>query len=138
MKTGARILLIEDDANDVEIVMEQLKRAKFESHVKVITNGRLAINYLFDEKEECESLIAIFLDLKLPSISGIKILEKLRADDRLRHLHVIVMTNSSDPNDLKKCRDLGVTHYLPKPIMLTAFIKAVADSFHTRPVDIAL
>src|SRR5476651_254512 len=114
MKNDTRILIIEDNPNDVELVMHQLKLAKLDPHVKVIKDGRLAVNYLTNEKTECESLVAVFLDLKLPFISGITVLEKIRADEQLQHLPVIVMTSSNSPADLEKCQALGVTHFIPK------------------------
>ena len=135
MKPDARILIIEDDPKDVELVMYQLQMAKFDPLVKVITDGKSAVSYLTDERAGCESLVVVFLDLKLPFISGIKVLEKIRADDRIRHLPVIVMTSSNSPDDLEKCLQLGVTHFIPKPITFSAFAKAVADSFHNRPLE---
>jgi len=135
MKTETRILFIEDDPKDVELVMHQLKLAKLDSHVKVITDGRAAVNYLTRERAECESLVVVFLDLKLPFVSGIKVLEKIRADDRLRHLPVIVITSSSDPADLEKCHELGAMHFLQKPVTFSAFAKAVADCIHNRPAE---
>jgi len=135
MKSDTRILFIEDDPKDVELVMSQLKMAQLDPHVKVITDGRAAVRYLTDEKTECESLVIVFLDLKLPFVSGIQVLETIRADDRLQHLPVMVMTSSNNPADLEKCLELGVTHFLPKPITFSVFAKAVADCIHNRPAE---
>ena len=132
MKTLRRILMIEDNPDDEALLMRQLKKAELEKHVKVIHDGGKALDYLTDERFRCEDLAAIFLDLKLPTISGLKILETLRADDRLRDLPVIVMTSSNIPEELERCRELGVSCYVSKPLTFSSFAKAFADTFHAR------
>jgi two-component system, response regulator len=110
--------------------MRQLKKAQLGEHVKMIGDGRQALDFLM--LAEADHLIALFLDLKLPGLSGLLLLEKVRSDDRRKHLPVIVMTSSNSPKDLESCKELGVSSYVQKPVTFTAFSKAVADMFH-RP-----
>ena len=124
--------MIEDNPDDEALLMRQLKRAELEKHVKVIHDGGKALDYLTDERSRCEDLAAVFLDLKLPTLGGLKILEAIRADDRLRDLPVIVMTSSNAPEELEKCRELGVSCYVSKPLTFSSFAKAFADTFHAR------
>ncbi len=127
-----RILIIEDDPDDEAILLRQLRKAQLDGQVRVIADGDRALNYLSDAKYRCEDLIAVFLDLHLPTLGGIKLLEAIRAADRLRHLPVIVMTSANAQDELDKCRALGVVSYVAKPISFAAFLKAIADTFHVR------
>ena len=132
MKTRTRILIIEDNPDDEILLLRQLKKAKLDEHVKVIADGARALRFLTDPTQKCENLVAVFLDLQLPTLGGINLLEAIRADERLRHLPVIVMTSSNVPEEMERCRQLGVSSYVQKPVGFSAFAKAVADSFHTR------
>ena len=120
-----QILVVEDNADDSFLLTRQLARAHFEDCVTVIGNGEDAFDYL----QHSASPLAVFLDLRLPGMSGVELLEKIRNDERLRPVPVIVMTCSVDPKDVEECSRLGVTAYLPKPVGLTAFIKTVAHLF---------
>ena len=123
-----RILIIEDNPDDGALLMRQLKKAQLGEQVKMIGDGRQALDFLM--LAEADHLIAIFLDLKLPNLSGLLLLQKVRADDRRKHLPVIVMTSSNSPKDLESCKELGGSSYVQKPVTFTAFSKAVADTFH--------
>jgi two-component system response regulator len=127
-----RVLVIEDNADDRELLLRQLKKSGMESHVKFIDNGKEALDFLMHPRNPglVQALIAIFLDLKLPSMGGLELLRHLRANDRYENLPVIVMTSSNDPKDMEECRRLKVTSYVAKPVSFTTFSKAVADVFH--------
>jgi len=126
-----RIVIVEDNAADLGLLMRHLKKAKFDKHVKVISDGKAAFEWLSGGDQPGKDLIAVFLDLSLPSISGLRVLEMIRSNEGTRHLPVIVMTGSVDPEDLNKCRQLGVSCYVQKPITVATFTKAVADIFHS-------
>ena len=126
-----RIVIVEDNAADLALLMRHLKKAKFDKHVKVISDGKAAFEWLSGGDQPGKDLIAVFLDLSLPSISGLRVLEMIRSNEGTRHLPVIVMTGSVDPEDLNKCRQLGVSCYVQKPITVATFTKAVADIFHS-------
>ena len=127
-----RVIVIEDNADDCELLLRQLKKSGMDSHVKFIANGQEALDFLTGARGSAlaEELIAIFLDLKLPSLDGLELLRRLRASDKLQNLPVIVMTSSNDPKDVEECRRLKVTGYVTKPVSFTTFYKAVADVFH--------
>jgi len=133
MNTGTRILIIEDSSDDQELLMRQLRKAQLDRQVKVISNGKVALEFLMDKDASHEDLVAVFLDLKLPLVSGLELLDKIRQSDnkRIRNIPVIVMTSSNTPADLEKCQQLRVSSYVQKPITFSAFAKAVAKSFHT-------
>ena len=124
-----RVLVIEDNNDDSDLLVRQLMRNNFEGSVKVVPDGQEAWDLLQDDAAR-QDLIAIFLDLKLPRISGLKLLARIRADSKLCTMPVFVMTSSNDPKDLDECTRLGVEGYIPKPVTFTTFSKAVADLFH--------
>jgi two-component system response regulator len=139
-----RVLVVEDNDDDRELLLRQLRKTGMDSHVKFISNGQEALEFLTKPRAVSlsEDLIAIFLDLKLPSLSGLELLRRLRVRDELQDTPVIVMTSSNDPKDLEECRRLKVTNYVSKPVTFTSFSKAVADVFHLprlqgepRPVE---
>ncbi|MEI9999594.1 MAG: response regulator [Verrucomicrobiota bacterium] len=118
--------MVEDDADDSFLLRRQLVRAQFDDCVKVIGNGQDALDYL---RQAPVLPLAVFLDLRLPGLSGTQLLHAIRDDVRLRELPVIVMTGSSDPRDIAECGSLGVEAYLAKPVRLSTFIKTVAHLF---------
>ena len=132
---SVRVLVIEDDPNDRDLLLRQLRKSGMDSHVKFISDGREALNFLTTSIHR--ELIAIFLDLRLPGLSGLELLQQLRQRDELHHLPVIVMTSSNDPKDLQECQRLRVINYVSKPVSFSAFYKAVADVFHLPKTNTA-
>jgi len=130
--SGPRILVVEDNADDRELLLRQLRKAKLANHMKFITDGKEALDFLTGPKadEIADNLIALFLDLKLAGMGGIELLRRLRQHEAYAETPVIVMTSSNDPHDLEQCQQLKVAHYVTKPVSLTAFAKAIADTFH--------
>lgn len=128
-----RILVVEDNADDEELLMRQLKKADLHTQVKVINDGGTAFAYLTDEQHEAEKLVAIFLDLELPTLTGVELLGAIRSHERLRHLPVILMTSSNAPEQIDRCHTLGISSFVSKPVTFTKFANAVADTFHNSP-----
>ena len=135
MKSPRQILMIEDNSDDEALLLRQLKKAKLERHIRVIHDGGKALEYLMDERFKCEDLAAIFLDLRLPSIDGLRILEAIKSEGRLQNVPVVVMTSSNAPEELEKCHELGVSSYINKPVTFSSFAKAFADTFQNRRVS---
>jgi len=126
-----RVLIVEDNDDDSRLLLRQLRKSGIDAHVKFISDGRQALDFLTGEGQSAaEELIALFLDLKLPSLSGVELLRRLRDHDDFRNLPVIVMTSSNDPADLEECQKLKVVNYVTKPVTFATFSKAVADVFH--------
>jgi two-component system response regulator len=127
-----QILVVEDDATDSLLLARQLAKAQIDNHVIFIDNGKEALDFLL---QATAPPFAIFLDLHLPGLSGIELLEKVRQEPRLKAVPVIIMTGSNDPHDVKKCSTLGVIAYLPKPLKLTTFVGAITHVFHTTTIS---
>jgi CheY-like chemotaxis protein len=127
-----RILIIEDNSDDAALLQRQLKKAQLNKHIKTLSDGGEALSYLIDERFATEDLAPIFLDLHLPKVNGLQLLETIRSEERLLSVPVIVMTSSNSPEELERCRELGVACFVSKPLTFSSFAKAFADTFHAR------
>jgi two-component system response regulator len=114
------ILVVEDNMDDSFLLTRQLARANLGNQVRVIGDGQDALDFLLDGVETPQ---VIFLDLRLPRVSGLDLLRRIRQEDRLHTLPVIVMTGSLNPHDVEACAALGVTAYLPKPVGIATFAR---------------
>jgi two-component system, response regulator len=124
------ILLVEDNPNDVELTLRALQKHNLANKVRVVSDGAEALDFIFGDHlpgEAPDSLKLILLDLKLPKVSGLEVLEKLKSDPRTRSTPVVVMTSSGEDLDLQECYRLGVNSYVVKPVEFDAFSKVVAD-----------
>lgn len=126
-----RILIVEDNPDDEILLLRQLQKAKLDSQVKIIADGRTALEFLRDESGKSEDLVAVFLDLQLPRVSGLQLLEAIRSQERTKHLPVVLMTSSNAPRETNRGRELGAA-FVTKPVTFSSFTKAVADSFHSQ------
>jgi len=124
-----RVVVVEDNEDDRDLLMRQLRKSQIDNHVKFIADGKEALAFLADLPPSAPfcDLIAIFLDLRLPGMSGVDVLREIRRTPRVRNTPVVIMTSSLDPKDFEACQDLGVSAYIPKPITFEAFSKAVTS-----------
>jgi CheY-like chemotaxis protein len=129
VKKNVRVVVIEDNSDDSDLLVRQLQKNNFAGSVQIIPDGKRAWDLLLADDSR-QNLIAIFLDLHLPSLSGIKLLDRIRSHPELRTVPVFVMTSSNNPKDVKKCVRLGVEGIIIKPVTFTTFSKAIADLFH--------
>lgn len=128
----ARILVVEDDPADRELLHLRLKKERMADNVIFVRDGIRALSVLedFQTGRREGKLIAVFLDLRLPGMDGLDLLRRIRAEREMEDLPVIVMTGSSDPKDIEECQRLKVVSYVEKPITFGSFSKAIANVFH--------
>jgi CheY-like chemotaxis protein len=124
--------VVEDNANDRDLLTRQLRKSGIDSHVKFLTDGREALDFLskLPPAQPFTDLIAIFLDLHLPGMSGVELLREIRRQPRVSTVPVIVMTSSLDPTDFEACQALKVAAFVPKPVTFEAFSKAITGLRH--------
>lgn len=125
------ILLVEDNANDIELTLLALERAGLQNPVQVLRDGAEALEFLRRQNEwaECKAAepAVILLDKKLPKLDGHEVLAAVKADPALKHIPVVMLTSSREEVDLLKSYDLGVNAYVVKPVEFEDFMDAVRD-----------
>jgi len=121
---AADILLVEDNPNDAELTQRALKKTNLAARLAIARDGAEALEYLLGNRPKPK---VIFLDLKLPKIDGIEVLRRIRADDRMRSVPVVVLTSSQEERDISQCYKLGINSYVVKPVEFDKFYKAVGD-----------
>ncbi|EAZ88520.1 response regulator receiver protein [Crocosphaera chwakensis CCY0110] len=118
------MLLIEDDPNDIELIQLALENYNFVHEIDIVEDGEQALEYLFgrgDDTPRRQLPRVILLDLKLPKINGIQVLEAIRRDPRTNQIVVVVMTSSAEDRDIEACYNLGVNSYIIKPFDFQQF-----------------
>jgi len=127
---GKPILLVEDSADDVALTIRALKKNNIANEVVVAVDGVEALDWLFGTgthagRDPLQVPAVILLDLKLPRVDGLEVLQRLRADTRTRLLPVVILTSSSEEQDLVKGYALGANSYIRKPVDFGQFTEAV-------------
>lgn len=120
-----RILLVEDNPNDLELTMHALSASKLSNPVVVARDGAEALEQLFGTDDQAEPPQLILLDLKLPKVDGLEVLERIKGDARTRTIPVVVLTSSSEGPDIDRAYRLGVNSYIVKPVDFGQFCDTV-------------
>jgi CheY-like chemotaxis protein len=131
MSKLGRILLVEDDPKDVELTLTALGEYRLANEVVVARDGQEALDYLHCEGEFSnrpdENPSVMLLDLKLPKIDGLDVLQHIRSDGRLKLIPVVVLTSSHEEKDKLRSYTLGVNAYVVKPVDFHEFVNAVKE-----------
>lgn len=124
-----KILMAEDDPQDIELALIALAEYNLANEVVVTTDGEETLDYLFRRGKFADrpdkNPIVIFLDLKMPKISGLEVLQRVKSDPNLRTIPVVVMTSSQEDQDIVQSYTSGVNAYVVKPIAFDRFIDVV-------------
>ena len=123
------ILLVEDNPDDRILTVRALKQHNISNEIKEVKDGQEALDYLFGEGEYAGRDTSIqpqiiLLDLKLPKVDGLEVLQRIRADSRTRRLPVVILTSSNEQQDRISSYDLGANSYVRKPVDFSEFIEA--------------
>lgn len=124
------ILLVEDNPDDELLTLDALRRAGVPNPVTVVRDGAEALDYLFGQgefasREKYPQPCVVLLDLKLPKISGLEVLRQVKSDDRTCRIPVVVLTTSSEQEDMHKCYGHGANSYVRKPVAFDRFLEAM-------------
>lgn len=125
------ILLVEDNPKDVELTLAALERSNLANDVVVVRDGVEALDYLcyrgsYAQRERGAPAV-VLLDLKLPKVDGIQVLQAIKSDDGLRQIPVVMLTTSREEQDLVASYKLGVNAYVVKPVAFKEFVEAIQD-----------
>ena len=132
MNKEVEILLVEDSAADAEMTINALKKNNLANKLLHVKDGAAALDFIFAQGAYSDRKIkdrpkVILLDLKLPKVNGLEVLQKIRGDDRTRTIPVVALTSSKEDPDIKKCYELGVNSYVVKPVEFDEFQKAISN-----------
>jgi DNA-binding response OmpR family regulator len=130
MTGDARILLVEDDPQDVELTLRAFRSENVQSRIEVVRDGEEALDYLFcrgdyKARSSDQPPTLVLLDLKLPKIGGLQVLRELKASVECRSIPVIMLTSSGEQRDVAESYKLGVNSYIQKPVDILEFRKAI-------------
>ena len=131
MSKLARILIVEDDPNDVELTLTALGEYNLANEVVVTRDGQQALDYLYCKGEfaarPSDNPAVMLLDLKLPKIDGLEVLQQIKTDPKLKLIPVVVLTSSHEERDKMRSYSLGVNAYVVKPVDFHEFVNAVKE-----------
>jgi CheY-like chemotaxis protein len=122
------ILLVEDNPRDVLLTERAFKQSKIANELQVVRDGAEAMEYLHGPGAGTPARpvpALVLLDLKLPKVDGLEVLRRIRAEERTRHLPVVILTSSSEEQDVLRGYGNGANSYIRKPVDFTQFMEAV-------------
>jgi CheY-like chemotaxis protein len=131
MNELGRILIVEDDPRDVELTLAALEEYNLANEVVVIRDGKEALDYLYCREKfnarTNNNPAVMLLDLKLPKVNGLEVLQQIKSDEHLKMTPVVVLTSSNEEKDMMRSYKLGVNAYVVKPVNFHEFINSVKE-----------
>lgn len=126
------ILLVEDNMSDAELTIRVLKKNNLANKLVHLEDGQEALDFIFAEGNYSHRKIedtpkVILLDLKMPKINGIQVLQKIKSDERTKKIPVVVLTSSKENPDIQECYLLGVNSYVVKPVEFEKFFDTISE-----------
>ena len=126
------ILLVEDNADDLDMTLHALSKMKLANHIQVARDGVEALDFIFCRGPHAGRKIenapkVVLLDLKLPKVDGLEVLRAMKSDPRTKKIPVAVLTSSKEQSDVVESYHLGVNSYIVKPVNFDAFVKSVQE-----------
>ena len=131
MSILGRILMVEDDAKDVELTLTALEEYNLANEVVVTHDGEEALDYLYCRgnfsARSGDNPAVLLLDLKLPKVDGLEVLQQIKSDEKLKMIPVVVLTSSHEEKDMVASYKLGVNAYVVKPVDFHEFVNAIKE-----------
>ena len=131
MSETGRILLVEDSPEDVELTLNALAKHNLANEVVVTRDGEEALEYLYRRGKfklrAGGNPVVVLLDIKLPKIDGLAVLQQMRSDETHRRTPVVMLTSSREEQDIVQSYDIGVNAYVVKPVAFNEFVSAICE-----------
>jgi CheY-like chemotaxis protein len=132
MSNQVEILLCEDNKRDADLTIRAFEKRNLGNEIIWVKDGEEALNYLFARSEYEDRAVentpkVILLDLKMPKVGGMEVLEEIRSHPTTKYIPVVVLTSSNEEKDIVKSYELGVNSYIVKPVDFNKFTEAVSD-----------
>jgi len=126
------ILLVDDSELDAELTIRELNKHNMANNLVHLKNGREALDFIFAEGPYSNRKISsppkvILLDIQMPKLNGIQVLEKIKGDPRTRKIPVVILSSSRENPDIQTCYDLGANSYIVKPVNFEGFAEAIRN-----------
>jgi two-component system response regulator len=132
MHTEFEILLVEDTRSDAEMIIRAIRKGKITNSILRLQDGKEALDFIFGTGEYTGRDIhqkpkVILLDLKMPKVNGIQVLQQLKANDLTKQIPIVVLTSSKENPDVEQCYALGVNSFIVKPVEFEDFMNVVSS-----------
>jgi two-component system response regulator len=132
MNKDIEILLVEDNPTDAEMTIHVLRKNNLANKLLHVKDGAEALDFIFAEGVYTDRQVEqkprlILMDLKMPKVNGIEVLENIKADERTKKIPVVILTSSKEDPDISKCYELGVNAYVVKPVSFDSFQRAITQ-----------
>lgn len=123
------ILITEDDDGHAMLIQKNLRRAGISNRITHFHDGQEILDFLFGQnaeyKRENDASYLLLLDIRMPRVDGIEVLRRIKSDDVLRSMPVIMITTTDDPREIDQCHTLGCNNYITKPVDYHRFVEAI-------------
>jgi two-component system, response regulator len=130
---SVEMLLVEDNIADAELAIRELKKHNMANNLVHVKNGEEALEFIFATgkfagmRNMARPPKLILLDIQMPKVNGIEVLEKIKADERMRTIPVVILTSSKEDPDIQRCYLLGANSYIVKPVNFEGFAQAIKN-----------
>jgi len=130
MRNFGPILIAEDNDMDLELTLEALKSLNLTNEIIVVRDGAEALDFFFlrgkfEERDASMNPVVALLDIKMPKVTGIEVLEVIKQDQNLKDIPIVMLTSSREDKDIRKCYDFGVNAFVVKPVDFDQFNEAI-------------
>jgi two-component system response regulator len=127
---GVDVLMVEDSEEDLQLALRSFRKANFLNHVHVVRDGAEALDFIFCQGPYASRRMedtprVILLDLKLPKVNGLEVLQRIKSDPRTKLIPVVVLTSSKEHRDVLTSYEMGANSYIVKPVAFDGFTKAL-------------
>jgi two-component system response regulator len=130
---SVELLLVEDNSGDAELTIRELKKHNLANNMHHVKDGEEALEFIYATgryagKRDLENFPRlILLDIQMPKVNGIEVLQKIKSDERLKAIPVVILTSSKEDPDIKKCYALGANSYIVKPVNFEGFASSIKN-----------